>query len=99
MASQLRDYTIEQGRFGVFLAAWRAGVLPLRRRHGFTVHAWAIEEESRFVWVVSIDGSRDEFEARETAYYASPERKAIDPDPRQWVVAERLVFVEPAASP
>lgn len=95
MASQLREYTIQPGRFGDFLAAWRAGVLPLRRRHGFRVDAWGIEEESRFVWVVSIDGSREEFEAREAAYYASPERKAIDPDPRQWVAAERLTFVEP----
>lgn len=99
MASQLREYTIEKGRFGDFLAAWRAGVLPLRLRHGFRIAAWAVEDESRFVWVVSTDGRQDEFEAQEAAYYASPERKAIDPDPRQWVVDERLTFVDPVVEP
>lgn len=99
MASQLREYTIQEGRFGDFLAAWRAGVLPLRRRYGFRIAAWAIEEESRFVWVSSFDGTQEEFEARDAEYYASPERARMDPDPRQYVAAQRVTFVEPVVEP
>jgi hypothetical protein len=99
MASQLREYTIQEGRFGEFLAAWQAGVLPLRRRYGFHIVAWAIEEESRFVWVTSLDGTRGEFEARDAEYYASPERAAMEPDPRQYVAAQRVTFVEPVVEP
>jgi len=53
---QLREYRIAPGRFEAFLAAWRTGVLPLRRKFGFEVQAWASPEESRFVWVLAYSG-------------------------------------------
>ncbi len=79
--SQLRLYEIRRGKLDDFVAAWLAGVLPLRQTHGFTIDAaWVIREESRFVWVVSYEGP-ESWEAKEQAYYGSPEREAFNPDP------------------
>ena len=35
MATQLRMYVINRGQLDAFVAAWRAGVYPLREQHGF----------------------------------------------------------------
>jgi hypothetical protein len=81
MASQLRMYRAKEGELDAFVREWRTGVLPLRRKFGFRVEgAWAIREKGEFMWVISYDGPEG-FEARDAAYYASPERKAMSPDP------------------
>lgn len=81
MVSQLRMYQVKQGELDAFIEEWRARVVPLRRRFGFRVEgAWAIREKGEFIWILSYDGP-DGFEKRDAAYYASPERKALSPDP------------------
>lgn len=81
MVSQLRMYKAKAGELDAFIAEWRASVVPLRRRFGFRIEgAWAIREKNEFVWIISYDGA-DGFEARDAAYYASPERRALTPDP------------------
>jgi hypothetical protein len=40
-----------------FVRAWRAGVHPLRLRHGYRIDgAWVIKERNEFVWLLSRDG-------------------------------------------
>jgi hypothetical protein len=95
---QLREYRIDPGNFERFLEAWRAGVLPLRRQLGWTIWAWAIPEESRFVWVLGYAGPVS-FDDAERAYHASAERLAVDPDPGQWVVEKRNVPVAAVVAP
>jgi hypothetical protein len=91
---QLRDYRIALGHLDDFVGAWRSGVRPLRERLGFRVEwAWTAPEESRFVWMLSFDGSQAEFEERDRAYYGSDERRALDPDPAQWIEETRHAFV------
>ena len=85
---QLRDYTIQDGHFDDFLAAWMAGVLPLRRRFGFDVEAWTVPAESRLIWILR-DRGPGTFDDADRAYYDSPERAAIDPDPAQWIAEAR----------
>jgi hypothetical protein len=76
---QLRMYRVKPGAMEQWLEEWRDGVLPLRRRHGFSVLGpWVVREESRFVWIVGHDG---DFAAADRAYYDSPERAALDPPP------------------
>jgi hypothetical protein len=94
---QLRDYTIQDGHFDDFLAAWTAGVLPLRRRFGFEIQAWSVPEDSRFVWVVRYDGPGT-YEEADRAYYASPERAAVDPNPAQWVADQRVTWLRPVTT-
>jgi hypothetical protein len=88
-------YTIEAGSMDAFVDAWQRGVVPLRRTFGFEVDgAWIDREENRFVWLLSSD-DRDGFEAHDAAYYASPERAALDPDPAGLIVASEHRFIEP----
>ena len=65
-----------------------------REKKGFVIEgAWKIPSEERFVWVVAYDGP-DDWEAANRAYYDSPERKAMDPDPASFIVAQRTVFID-----
>jgi NIPSNAP len=94
---QLRDYQIAEGRLDEFLDAWTRGVLPLRRAAGFEVQAWTVPGESRFVWLLAYEGAGT-FEAADEAYYDTPARAALDPDPAQWIVEQRKVMLEPVAA-
>jgi hypothetical protein len=87
MEFQLREYTIEEGRLDDFVREWRESVLPLRVEKGFGVLGpWVARAESRFVWILGFDG---DLAAANEAYYASPERAAIEPDPARLVAEAR----------
>ena len=93
---QLRDYRIAPGHLDDFLAAWSTGVRPLRAKFGFDVQAaWVVPGEDRFVWLMAYRGPGSFVEA-DAAYYASPERRALEPDPAQWIVENRTTFLVPA---
>ena len=79
-------YTVKPGAMEAWLAEWRAHVLPLRLKLGFAVPAaWVVEDQDRFVWVLEYAG--DDYEAANEAYYASPERRAIVPEPTRHLEA------------
>lgn len=83
--SQLRIFTINRGKMDDFVQAWLEGVYPLRRKYGFEIEgAWVITETNEFVWILSYDGPEG-FEARDAAYYASEDRKTLEPDPRPYI--------------
>jgi hypothetical protein len=89
MATQLRDYRIVAGSLDLFVEEWRSRIAPIRRETGFTIErAWTVESESRFIWVVSYPGDWSAFAAADRAYYASPARAAIDPDPARLIESQ-----------
>ncbi len=91
MRYQLRDYRVIPGRMADFVALWRSQVLPLRERMGFCVAgAWSNPETNRFVWIVGYDG---DFEQADAAYYASPERRSVSPDPAELLERTSAEFV------
>lgn len=86
MYRELRVYTVKPGAMETWVAEWREHVYPLRLKLGFSIPAaWVVEGEDRFVWLLEYDG--DDFEAANEAYYASPERSVLDPDPARNLVA------------
>ncbi len=86
MEYQIRRYHIAEGKLDEFIDAWKAGVVPLRKRFGFRFHgAWPIEESSEFVWVISHDGEEG-FATADAAYYESEERRHLSPDPAVHIV-------------
>jgi len=93
MHLQLRVYEIESGRLQDFVEEWRDLIVPLRRKLGFEVtEAWASEEDDTFTWLLAYDG--EHFTTADAAYYASPVRKALQPDPARLIkriVVARLV--------
>jgi hypothetical protein len=96
---QLRVYEIQPGRLQQFADEWRDHVLPLRRQFGFQVlGAWTGEQDDTFAWLLGHDA--DDFARADTAYYESPERAALDPDPARLVARAVLTpLVRPLQLP
>lgn len=79
-------YTIKPGVMEAWLAEWREHVFPLRLKLGFSIPAaWVVESENRFVWLLEYGG--DDYETANEAYYASPERQAVEPEPTRHLAA------------
>lgn len=96
MVTQLRIYTINRGRMDDFVRAWHDGVYPLRLRLGFHItSAWVCKETNQFVWVLGYAGP-EAWEDVDRAYYESPERAAMDPDPARFIARAEYYFVTPA---
>ncbi len=94
MKNQFRMYTINRGKMDEFVRVWQQGVYPLRIKVGFTVSGvWVNRETNQFIWVVSYDGPKT-WEEVEKAYYTSPERQAMNPDPAQFIARMEIHFVE-----
>jgi hypothetical protein len=54
-------------------------VVEARRAVGFdVVGAWTIPEENQFIWIVAAE---DGIETTSERYYASEQRRAIEPEP------------------
>ena len=98
MATELRDYRIVQGALDQWVDEWRTRIAPLRRKLGFTIErAWTVKDDSRFVWLLSHPGDWAAFEAADRAYYDSPQRTSLDPNPARLIedqVISRLADVE-----
>ena len=84
MEYELRRNRIMTGHVDEAIEAWLSGVVPLRRRFGFSVGgAWIVEATGELVWILGYDGP-DSFDVADERYYASPERAALEPDPARW---------------
>lgn len=91
MPYQIRDYRITPGAMSDWLDEWGAQILPLRTRLGFEViSAWSNPETNRFVWIIAHDG---DFEEADRAYYESPERLGLSPNPARFIEENRSEFV------
>jgi hypothetical protein len=100
MTTQLRIYTIQQGKMDAFLKAWKTGIYPLRQQFGFAIpHAWVAPESSQFIWILTYDGDEAAFAARNTEYYASPGRVDMMPDPAQYIYRADEKFISPLEMP
>jgi len=67
-------------------------VVPLRRLFGFkVVGAWESAETDTFVWIIS----HDDFVSADRAYYQSPDRAALKPDPARHILEPRTFFASP----
>ena len=78
MEYQLRMYRVEEGQMDTFLGIFPE-VVTARQAVGFeVVGAWMIPEENQFIWIV---GAKDGIEATSERYYASEQRRAIEPEP------------------
>jgi len=98
MVTELRDYRIVEGALDQWVDEWRSRIVPIRRELGFAIErAWTVDGDNRFVWLLSHPGEWDAFEAADRAYYDSPQRKSLDPNPARLIedqVNSRLAEVE-----
>ena len=89
MVTELRDYRIVDGSLDQWVEEWRSRIAPIRRDLGFSIErAWTVVDDSRFVWLLSHAGDWDAFEAADRAYYDSPQRTSLDPNPARLIVEQ-----------
>jgi hypothetical protein len=94
--TQIRIFTINKGKMNEFLSAWQKGVYPLRIKSGFKIEgAWVVQEKNKFIWILSYDGPGD-FEAKDSAYYASQSRTTLKPDPANYIADSEKYFINAA---
>ena len=98
VVTELRDYRIVEGALDHWVDEWLRGIAPIRHELGFTIEkVWTVDDESRFVWLLSYPGDWEAFKAADRAYYDSPLRKSLDPNPARLIEAQaisRLAEVE-----
>jgi hypothetical protein len=93
MQIQLRDYRIRHGEIGAWIAAWKSHIVPLREAAGFVlIGAWADVPEDRFVWLLGYPGAEG-FQVADDHYYASQERRQVQPDPSDLIEEARQTMV------
>ncbi|MHB8468379.1 MAG: antibiotic biosynthesis monooxygenase family protein [Gaiellaceae bacterium] len=90
MIWQLRLYRVKEGALDDFAREWRDLVAPLRRERGFQVLGPWLAEDGRFVWLVG----HEDFAAANEAYYASPERVAMEPDPARHLADVQTILLD-----
>lgn len=96
--SQLRIYTIREGKMDEWLDGWSKQVLPLRRKFGFRIDgAWVVPSQNKFIWIIAYDGPEG-FQARDEEYYASHDRKALQPDPAPLIEEAEVLDMKSALS-
>lgn len=96
MPIQLRTYTINRGQLETFAREWKEKIRPLREKLGFSVPgAWLARESNQFVWLLAHPDAT-EWERLDKAYFDSPERKAMQPDPARNIARMEDVFLEEA---
>jgi len=89
---QLRLYRVREGEWDAWRREWRDCILPLRRALGFEVLGPWRTEDGRFAWLIG----HDDFAAANTAYFDSPERTAMDPDPARHLAEQETILLEDA---
>jgi hypothetical protein len=94
MEYRLRIYEVKPGEMAAWIDEWSRAIRPLREKLGFQiVGAWASEESSTFVWLLGYDGP-DDYETADAAYYGSPDRAAMDPDPARHLASTQELTVK-----
>jgi hypothetical protein len=95
VAQQLRIYTMKPGRLGDWVDLFRRGTSKLRTEQGFELQAWTAPASNQFVWLVSREGTNEEFEAADAAYYRLPEHKPLHEEALLYLEKGESWFLDP----
>lgn len=90
MTWQLRLYSVREGEWDDWVREWSELIAPLRRELGFEVRGPWRAEDGRFAWLIG----HDDFDAANQAYYDSPQRAALSPDPARHLEAQESILLE-----
>ena len=98
MTEQLRIYTLKEGQLDAWVELFTEKVRPLRAAHGFQIDAWTARAENEFVWLVRREGSPEEFEAADQAYYELPDHKPLHEQALNYLERGVSRFLEPVGT-
>ena len=95
MVSQLRIYTINNGKMDEWLKVFEEQLRPIHTKYGIPVErTWVNDERTEFIWVRNFDSVED-LEKKTTAYVTSPERKALGAMPGSLIAKTEVRVIEP----
>jgi hypothetical protein len=100
MVYQLRIYTINRGMMDSWIKLFNEHIRPLHDKLGIPVeNSWVNADRTEFIWVRRFNSS-EEIPAKEAAYFASPERKALADLPTSHIAKMEVRVIEavPAAA-
>jgi hypothetical protein len=96
VVSQLRIYTINKGMMDSYLKLFDEGIRPIHEKLGIPIEGtWVNGDRSEFIWVRGF-ASVEEIAAKEDAYFASPERKALGDLPGSHLAKMEVRVIESA---
>jgi hypothetical protein len=94
VTTQLRTYTTLPDKLGDWSRLFQEKIRPLRTEKGFRIDgAWAVPERDQFVWIVTVDGTRADFERMEAAYYADDAHVPLDAEAKGYLAKGETVFL------
>lgn len=94
VTTQLRTYTTQPGRLADWCRLFEQGIRPLRTSRGFRIDgAWAVPERDQFVWIVTVDGTREDFARKEDEYYADSAHVPLDTEAKDYLAKGETVFL------
>ena len=98
MPTEIHIYTINAESLDAFAAEWRSSIKPLRQKFGFAVEGgWKVAVTNQFVWLLS-HADAENWVTNNEAFYQSPERRALSPDPARHIARVEKYFVESVAA-
>ncbi len=94
MVAQLRIYTINRGMMDSWLQVFNEHIRPLHERLGMPVQdSWVNADRTEFIWVRRFNNA-EEIAAKETEYFASPERTALGDRPTSHIAKIEVRVIE-----
>ncbi len=94
MISQLRIYTINKGMMDSWLKVFEERIRPLHELKGIPVEStWVNAARTEFIWVRRFNNA-EEITAKETEYFASPERTALGDRPTSHIAKIEVRVIE-----
>ena len=77
MIAQLRIYTVNKGMMDAWLKLFNEQLAPIHAKYGLNIAgAWVNRPQNEFIWIRTFENEED-MKAKEAAYFASPERRAL----------------------
>lgn len=92
---QLRHYELVPGERDLFAQWWADVLVPVRVACGFRVEfGYLVQGKDEFLWAVSVEGDRAQFDRIEANYLESPERADAFENLPERVSEKHLSFVD-----
>jgi hypothetical protein len=75
--AEIRIYTVNKGMMDSFVKLWNEKLAPIHAKYGLKIlGAWVNRPQNEFIWIRAFENVEDR-DAKEKAYFASPERSAL----------------------
>jgi hypothetical protein len=99
MIAEIRIYTVNKGMMDSFVKLWNEQLVPIHEKYGLQIlGGWVNRPQNEFIWIRVFDSVEDR-DAKEKAYFASPERKALGDLPPSHMAKIEVRTVEDVFAP